>query len=183
MQLYLIRHPRPAVAEGTCYGRSDLGLADDAQAVARRLAPLLPADATVHSSPLQRCRQLAEALHPAPQFSEHLLEMDFGAWEMRPWNDLPRAEMDAWVADMLGYRPPGGESVADMRARVLAFFDALPRQQPAVLVCHAGIMKCFAGYLLGLPTEEWFKASFEFGSITRFDHGPDGWQRVWHNKS
>ena len=182
MQLYLIRHPRPAVADGTCYGRSDLELAGDAGMVARRLAPHLPVDAVVHSSPLRRCRALAEALHPAPRFSEQLLEMDFGAWEMRPWGALPRTELDAWAGDMLGYRPPGGESVGDMRARVIAFCDALPRHPPAVVVCHAGIMKCLAGHLLGLPTADWFQASFDFGSITRFDHGPEGWQRVWHNK-
>ncbi|HMZ29882.1 MAG TPA: phosphoglycerate mutase, partial [Thauera aminoaromatica] len=28
MQLHLIRHPRPAVEPGICYGQTDLGLAE-----------------------------------------------------------------------------------------------------------------------------------------------------------
>ena len=78
MQLYLIRHPRPDVAPGLCYGRSDLTLAEDAAVVAAALRSLLPGNVPVFSSPLTRCRLLAEALHPAPQFDSRLLELDFG---------------------------------------------------------------------------------------------------------
>ena len=37
MELYLIRHPRPQVAPGVCYGQTDLGLAEPAAEVAERL--------------------------------------------------------------------------------------------------------------------------------------------------
>ncbi|HMV17720.1 MAG TPA: phosphoglycerate mutase, partial [Rhodocyclaceae bacterium] len=43
MELHLIRHPRPDVAPGVCYGQTDVGLAESAAAVAARLRPLLPA--------------------------------------------------------------------------------------------------------------------------------------------
>ena len=33
MELYLIRHPRPQVAPGVCYGQTDLGLAEPAAEV------------------------------------------------------------------------------------------------------------------------------------------------------
>ena len=36
MELHLIRHPRPDVAPGVCYGRSDLGLAESATEVTFR---------------------------------------------------------------------------------------------------------------------------------------------------
>ena len=65
MELYLIRHPRPAVAPGICYGQTDLGLAEPAAEVAARLRPLLPADFALHASPLARARLLAEALQTA----------------------------------------------------------------------------------------------------------------------
>lgn len=50
--------------------------------------------------------------------------MGFGAWEMRAWNAIPRAEVDAWAADLLHYRPDGGENVLDMACRVAAFAPA-----------------------------------------------------------
>ena len=49
MELYLIRHPRPQVAPGVCYGQTDLGLAEPAAEVAERLRPLLPAGFALHT--------------------------------------------------------------------------------------------------------------------------------------
>jgi len=167
VQLYLIRHPRPAVAEGLCYGRSDLGLAESARAVADRLMPQLPADVPVYSSPLRRCRELAEALHPAPIFDARLMEMNFGAWEMRAWADLRNGEMDAWLADLLGFRPPGGESAGMLRDRVADFVRERRREgcEAAVLVTHAGVMKVIAGALQGRPDTEWFSMTFDYGAL------------------
>ena len=82
MELYLIRHPRPQVAPGVCYGQTDLGLAEPAAEVAERLRPLLPADFTLHASPLARARLLAEALG-TPRLDARLQEIHFGDWEGR----------------------------------------------------------------------------------------------------
>jgi adenosylcobinamide-GDP ribazoletransferase len=80
VQLFLIRHPRPLLAAGICYGQLDVE-AEDPQPIAERLRPLLPADTPVIASPLQRARGLAEALHPQARCDRRLLEIDFGAWE------------------------------------------------------------------------------------------------------
>ncbi len=56
MELYLIRHPRPEVLPGTCYGQTDLGLAESPLAVAERLRPLLPGAYALYASPLRRAR-------------------------------------------------------------------------------------------------------------------------------
>jgi alpha-ribazole phosphatase len=113
-----------------------------------RLQPLLPAAAAVYSSPLARCAGLAlpltAALGGAPVvFDARLAEMDFGAWEMRAWDDIARAEIDAWCADRLGYRPGGGETVIEVARRVTAFCRDLARrdQGHAVIVCHAGTIR------------------------------------------
>lgn len=167
MQLWLIRHPPPQVAAGVCYGRTDLALADDVAAAAARIRPQLPAHGPLFTSPLQRCRQLADALHPAPQSDERLQEMHFGDWEMTPWSQIQREALDGWAADPLGYRPPQGESVAELRARVLAFVaeshDA--GLQHAVLVTHAGVMKVIVGHARGLPERKWMSLSFDYESV------------------
>lgn len=164
MPLYLIRHPRPAVAPGLCYGRSDLALAEDVAAVAAKLGPLLPAAAPLYSSPLQRCRLLAEQLHAAPRLDARLQEMDFGRWEMQAWEDIERSALDAWAADPLYYRPPGGETVAELRQRVREFLAELP-SGPAVLVTHGGVIKLIAAELEGLEEREWLALRVDYGAL------------------
>ena len=100
--LWLARHAAVQAAPGLCYRVSDVP--DDpaaTRAAAAHLAAALPAGAAaLHVSPLARCRHLAEALCalrpdlPAPQTDARLAEMDFGAWELRPWSAIARAEFD-----------------------------------------------------------------------------------------
>ncbi|MFH1869598.1 MAG: alpha-ribazole phosphatase [Pseudomonadota bacterium] len=171
MQLWLIRHPPPQVAVGICYGRTDLALADDVAAAAARIRPQLPPHSPLFTSPLQRCRQLADALHPTPQCDERLQEMHFGDWEMTPWAQIQRAALDGWAADPLGYRPPQGESVAELRARVLAFVAEAHDAglQRAVLVTHAGVMKVIVGLAQGMLPQQWMALMFEYGRVIRVD--------------
>ena len=175
-----MRHPPPRVAAGICYGSSDLPLAEAPAEALARLVPLLPPQVTVFSSPLQRCRLLAEALHPAPQLDERLRETDFGSWEMQPWADLPRAELDAWAADPLHFRGHGGESVAQVQLRVLAFLEKLP-SAPSVIVTHGGVMKVLAALLLNLPQHEWLGMQFDYASVTRIDVDAGSRRLLWHN--
>lgn len=176
MRLFLIRHPQPAVTPGTCYGRTDLPLADDPAHCAAALRAMLPAATPLFSSPLTRCRQLAELLHPRPVFDARLMELDFGAWEMQPWEAIDRAALDAWAADPLHFTPPGGESVAELRMRVAACLAELP--DAAVLVVHAGVMKLCVAELAGVPADEWFSMRFDYGSVSLIEAGA----LVWHNR-
>jgi alpha-ribazole phosphatase len=161
------------VANGICYGRSDLPLAADPAAVADALRPLLPADLPLHSSPLARCRALAELLNPAPAFDERLRELDFGAWEMQAWDVIDRTALEAWAADPLHFRPPGGEAVADLRARVRDFLGELTSD--AVLVAHAGVMKLCVAELAGVPADRWFSMKFDYGTATLIEGGRLAW--------
>lgn len=174
MRLFLVRHPRPAVGPGVCYGRTDLPLAEDPTVRAAALRALLPAGAPLFSSPLARCHQLAGLLHPQPTFDARLMELDFGTWEMQPWAAIDRAALDAWAADPLHYTPPGGESVAMLRTRVMACLADLPDE--AILVTHAGVMKLCAAELAGVPTDEWIALSFNYGSVSLIEAGALAWR-------
>lgn len=153
MRLYLVRHPRPEVPAGHCYGRSDVAAnADDLERVltaltSQGLAGAMP----VYASPLIRSAALARRLAPAPTFDARLAEMDFGAWELRSWDEIPRAEIDAWSADLLEYRPGGGENVMDVAARVAGFHTDVTRagHAQALVVCHAGAMRMLHSLHLG----------------------------------
>jgi alpha-ribazole phosphatase len=143
----LVRHPAAAQAEGRCYGRLDLPLADPAS-IAPILAALAPLrGATIHTSHLARCRLVAEALaadwsQPPPTQDPRLVEMDFGAWEGQPWDTIPRPDLDRWAADLLGFAAPGGETGAALVARVTAFWHSLADQPGAhVVITHGGPLK------------------------------------------
>jgi alpha-ribazole phosphatase len=162
MRLYLIRHPQPLVAAGICYGASDLSVDDEECArVCDALLPQLPRDTPLFSSPLRRCVVLAEMLANSlgstpPEYDARLAEMHFGRWELQSWDVLPRAEIDAWAADLLYYRPGNGESVMQAAQRVHAFVDALlARRLPqAIIVAHAGTMRLLDARQAGLSTAE-----------------------------
>ncbi|MFK3741531.1 histidine phosphatase family protein [Massilia sp. TN1-12] len=159
MKLHLLRHPRPAVEHGLCYGASDVPA--DAAALDQVLAALreagLPGDLPVYTSPLRRCRDLASALTPAALYVDaRLAEMDFGAWEMRPWSAIPRADVDAWNADLLHYRPGGAENVMDVARRVAAFRAGLlaAGAAEALVICHAGTIRLLLAMRPGLSLEQ-----------------------------
>ena len=196
MQLHLIRHPRPAVEPGICYGQTDLGLAESPAAVAERLRPLLPESFAQHASPLARARRLAESLG-RPRLDERLKEIHFGDWEGRSFTDIGSA-IDDWAADPLGFRPPGGESPREMATRVLQWLaehgltprtpDAAglraspPLPDALVVVAHGGPLRAIAGHLLGMPPERWIGLDFGCGQVTRIDVEDWGTVLRWFNR-
>lgn len=133
--LWLVRHPAIPQAAGLCYGRLDWTLPDAvvdsaAHALMRDLQRLIPAAALfrVWSSPLQRCRALAEALHAAagvqfraPIMDPLLQEMHFAAWEGLTWDAIARSEIDAWALDPWQFAPGGGETAAAVLGRWRSF--------------------------------------------------------------
>ncbi len=151
MALILLRHTTPDVLEGVCYGRTDLALAESFGAEAHEVLNTLPEIASIVSSPLRRCQQLAEFIGHRRglrvEVDERLTEMDFGHWEGRPWKELPRSELDAWADDFMDARPHGGESVRLLKTRVdKALLDYQNRntgdgKRDSLLVTHAGVIK------------------------------------------
>lgn len=164
MILHLVRHPPPQIPAGTCYGRLDVG-AHDVEIAAQRLRTLLPNGAPVFSSPLQRCRRLAECLHPQPVLEERLAEMHFGAWEGQPWDAIGAPALAAWAADVAGFAPPGGESGYAVQARAQAFLSELAVEE-AVLVTHAGVMRALLAHWQRVPGERWLELQFDFATVT-----------------
>jgi len=182
-RLWLVRHPRPAVPAGLCYGASDVPI-DDAH-LAELLDALparLPRDAALYCSPLSRCLRLARGLHAAgfasPTVDARLREMDFGRWEGRSWSAVPRVEIDAWRDDIVRYAPPGGEPLAALIARGLDFVASLPDPHEAIVVTHAGVMQTLTRALRGLPMADFGGTPIDYGEVVPLVRTPDGWARL-----
>ncbi len=153
-RLWLVRHARPLVAPGLCYGRLDMPAdAQASRAAAAALAQALPPRlAGLWHSPLQRCELMAldlQALRanltskPEPRIAE----MDFGAWEGQAWSAIARAEIDAWAAHLASHAPGGGEPLAAMLARVAQALRAAAAcahdgGADVVWITHAGVARC-----------------------------------------
>jgi alpha-ribazole phosphatase len=148
LQAILIRHPAVLAAPGTCYGRLDLDLHPRAAADCARLRAVVAGfTGTVWTSPARRCRVIAGA---AARADDRLRELDFGEWEGRAWDDVPRAALDRWAAAPLAFAPPGGESGAALLARVADFHAGLrARGEDCVVVAHGGPLKLLAAMLRG----------------------------------
>ena len=72
-----------------------------------------------------------------------LQEMDFGKWELRPWDDIPWAEVEAWNADLALYAPGGGETLTAVASRMWQAFDDLlaTPAEGVIVICHAGSIR------------------------------------------
>lgn len=170
MVVIFLRHPRPDVPAGICYGRSDVGAGpESAAAVALALAATPPLG-RVLASPARRCRALAEALAArdgvALDFDDRLWEMDFGVWEGMMWDDIRRADSDGWANDPWRVAPPGGETFAAVHARVGGVLAAAA--PGTVLVCHAGPIRAARMILTGMTFDAVFAEAVPYAEPLRF---------------
>ncbi|MFW8594237.1 histidine phosphatase family protein [Cribrihabitans neustonicus] len=145
IRLALLRHGHTAWNRaGRIQGRSDIPLDEDAKAELSGCA--LPAPwntAALWSSPLLRAAETAQLIagrppHTAPE----LTEMNWGRWEGLHGADL-KADPNSGFRDIEDwgwhYRPPGGESPAEVWTRIEPWLAGLSRD--TVAVCHIGIMR------------------------------------------
>lgn len=180
-EIILIRHA-PALTGGRLCGRLDVPLAPGAEAALARMAALLEGVTRVITSPALRCRQTAAALFPGrdPETDPRLWEQDFGAEDGLPFADLP--DLGPLPPEALATRrPPGGESFADMVARVIPALDAAAQAPgPVAVVAHAGTVRAGLARALGAVPPA---LAFEVAplSLTRLRCHPAGWSVIAAN--
>jgi probable phosphomutase (TIGR03848 family) len=167
--LILVRHGRTAAnVSGQLAGRlAGIKLDDTGQAQAERTAARLAAVslAAVVSSPLERCRQSAQAIVRAQSgdlrvsTDRGLIECDYGEWEGRLLKDLAKEPLWKVVQTQPSAAVfPGGESLTGMQGRVV---DAVRRRDAAVeqehgagavwvAVSHGDLVKAVLADALGM---------------------------------
>lgn len=169
MALCLIRHPAPQVDSGLCYGRTDLPLLQAVTALLPELRAGLPPQFRLYSSPLRRCAELARELGEPVVYDTRLMEMDFGHWEMRPWDSLGAATLDAWIASGYDGALHGGEGLDAVQARVLDWLQTLPADEDVVAVTHGGVIRLLLHWFHRWPLEHCLQLPLPFAGITCLD--------------
>lgn len=154
-RLLLLRHGQTELSVHRRYsGRGNPPLTDtgrqQADAAARYLAQR-GGIAAVISSPLQRCRDTAEAaaklLRLDVTVDEDLTETDFGAWEGLTFAEAAERDPDLhrrWLKDT-ATQPPDGESFDAVQQRVLAARDR-------IVADHAGTTVLVVSHVTPIKT-------------------------------
>ena len=142
-ELLLIRHA-PVSVDGRLFGRADVAADCSDRGRFDRLRAAIGDVDHVLSSPALRCLQTTRALWPAspdPQTDGALWEQDFGRWEGQAYVDLPDlGSLES--AALARHRPPGGESFADLCARVEpVLMHVASKGGRVAVVAHAGVVR------------------------------------------
>jgi broad specificity phosphatase PhoE len=181
----LVRHAAHDTVGHVLAGRLPaIPLGETGRAQATRLAERLRGErfAALQASPRERTRETAEAIAAAcgrsVETAPELDEVDFGPWAGCTFAELendPRWRQ--WNASRSTARTAGGESMADVQARVARHMRTLAKTFPGeavVLVTHAEIIRAALFHHLGVSADDW--ARFEIGpaSITRIAVDDEG---------
>jgi alpha-ribazole phosphatase len=166
-----IRHA-PVLMKGMCYGRLDVpveAMPEPAE-LERRLGRATPVRAIV-SSPARRCAELAECfgelLGLGVRRDSRLLELSFGAWEGRSWNELEETpEFRRWMRTWKASAAPGGETLRELEERVDALLDET--QDDTLLVTHAGVIRAIGVLLEGMSWDEAMRAEVPHLEVRTF---------------
>jgi broad specificity phosphatase PhoE len=175
--LIVVRHGRTtANAEGRLLGRLDPDLDETGVAQARAVAEWIgPVDRVV-TSPLLRARRTAEAFGVEPEVDERWIELDYGEIDGMPTSEVAP---DIWAAMRSdpAWRPPGGESYAELNARVAAACEDLleaARDLDVVVVTHVSPIKAVVSWALGGVAAVPWRTRVGQPSITRVGVGASG---------
>lgn len=145
MKITMVRHTSVNVAKGVCYGQTDVPLndnfAEEAEIVRKSLSDQ-KFDAAF-TSPLSRCTKLADYCgYGNAVRDKRLMEMDFGLWEMKRFDEIDDPRLNLWYDDWFHTRATGGESSQEQQQRLQSFFEWLKSQslKNVVIFTHGGIM-------------------------------------------
>jgi broad specificity phosphatase PhoE len=155
-EVLLVRHGETDDnAAARFQGRRDTQLNERGREQSRALAGDLRGEnlRALYASPLRRARETAQILGAAlgleAVVDERLVEVDAGDWSGLPIADVIATQPRSWArwrsVDPT-FRFPGGESVAEQRARVAAALaDIAAGPLPALVVTHGGAIRSVAG--------------------------------------
>lgn len=142
-------------------GREEIGLNETGCRQSRFLKDSLnhvPLDA-IFSSPILRARETAEILAQERDldviYDERIWEIDYGEWVGKTFEEVRKIpgyvpyfqRLDTPVA-------PGGETLNQVRDRVMAFLDDLKaggQNKTVLVVSHADTIKCLLMEILQIP--------------------------------
>jgi broad specificity phosphatase PhoE len=187
-RIVLVRHGQTAWNKDVRFrGRADVLLDEfglrQAEATGRTVAARWPVVA-VYASPMRRAMQTAEAVARAHGLVAHplegLLDVDFGQWQGLSPEEVSQRYPDlyrAWAEAPHTVHFPGGESLDDVRTRIMAGLgEAVARHpgQAVALVSHTVANRVLLCAILGLGNDHFWRLGQDTCAVNVFDVEEDG---------
>ncbi len=178
VKLLVIRHGKTDWnLQKRIQGRTDIPLSDLGR---RELAQMrLPTEFGKFywtSSPLKRTRETAELLGARDlKVEPALIEMHWGEWEGETLSDLRAkygAEFKYNEARGINMTPPGGESPADVVARLKPWLQGL--EADTIAVTHKGVIRALKSLAYNWDMTYKAPVSFDWATGHLFEVSPDG---------
>jgi ribonuclease H / adenosylcobalamin/alpha-ribazole phosphatase len=182
----LLRHGQTPMSVQQRYaGRSNVPLTDagvqQAVAAAKRLASA--GIGVIVTSPLLRAVQTAQEVAAvtgaAVVTDDGFRETDFGAWDGLTFAEVRErwpSEVSTWLADP-DVAPPGGESFAEVSARVTAALRRVLADregQQVLIVSHVTPIKTLVAAALLAPSAALFRMHLDVAALCEIDWYADG---------
>ena len=161
---FLIRHASCSGLGRTLWGRTPgISLNEKGKLQAQRLADRFRGIKlqSIHSSPLERAVETAEAIGRAMNLevktNSEFHEIDFGDWTGKSFDALSSEECwRRFNGRRSATRIPGGESFLEVQTRIVRELDALSLQYGSAniaIVSHADVIKAAVGYFSATPID------------------------------
>ncbi|KZC20243.1 MULTISPECIES: histidine phosphatase family protein [Rhodanobacter] len=168
--LILVRHGEvEGLDPPTFHGRIVLPLTDTGAKQAALTQEIMHARwavEAIYCSPLTRCVRTADIINEAFRLNtvphQGLTDIDYGAWTNIPADEVgkrwPR-ELGRWKSQPHGCRVPGGESLQEVAARVIATFNTLldaHARGTVAIVTHDSVLRVLLCHVMGLPLSSYW---------------------------
>ena len=192
-KLLLIRHGDTAWnVEEIFRGRVDVELNETGAKQAELLAKYLTDEriVAIYSSPLKRALKTAEIIAGSHQVdvtpARELIDFDYGNWQGLSHNTVRekyQALYAEWLTNPHLVRVPKGESLDDVRERVLRLIDhvIIKHEGSVALVSHRVVGKVLICALLGLGNSHFWNIRLDTCGITAFVYEKNRFILAQHN--
>jgi broad specificity phosphatase PhoE len=136
----------------------------------------------VYCSDLERSKRTAELIVgnrlDLMEVRPELREIYLGEWEGLTVDEVNLRYPGEWRRRgtcIDEYRPPGGESFADLSSRVTPLLDEIAAQpaRPILMVGHAGVNRVILCHVLGMPLKNLFRLSQDPCCLNIFESKSD----------
>ena len=171
--LILLRHGQTkANAAAQLQGRMDLPPDDVGRIQAMRCGAYIREHfprARVVTSPLARAVQTASSISDNIDIDERFVELDYGDWDGAPMSEIAAEHWTTWRSDPT-FRPPNGESLVELDARVRPALEELCDEattHDVVIVSHVSPIKSGITWALGVGPEVTWRCHLDRASISR----------------
>jgi broad specificity phosphatase PhoE len=187
-RILLLRHGEADAPSGTIIGNSATPLSARGKEQMERAKRMLSGVAfqAVYTSDIKRavesCRIVLEGRSSVmPIELAALQEQSFGAWQGSTWEQLRAKEqstVETFFADPVDGKPPQGESMSEVKKRVIAWWKATSpkhKNQTILIVASIAPIRSFLCEALDLPLARAPRLSPGLGMLTILDAGPSFW--------